>query len=347
VARFKFDVRGVEGRGATLPQGVYDAQITSADITKPDGKDERIELVVEVINNKDHNGKKLYEYVNLESEAARWKLLELLRAVGVDKDAGTLDTDKQLKGKKIGVKTFVRPADDVRGFDEQARIRRMFPLDGANQAAPAEDLSEEVEEEAVEEEGGDEITAEEVNKADRAELKQINAEAELGIKVLRSMSDDDLRAAVLKALDLTPAEEPVEEEEDEEEEVEEEVEEESGLSFDDLSGMDRNELKKLNADQRLGVRVVKSMTDDDLREALAEALEIDVPAKMLPDEPEEEGEEEEGEEAEAAAPTDDYDEWSEDDLREELGDRNLPVRGSKRLLISRLRKDDAQEGKPF
>jgi len=342
VARFKFDVRGVEGRGAALPAGVYDGQITSADITKPDGKDERIELVVEVINNKDHNGKKLYEYVNLESEAARWKLLELLEAVGVDDKHGTLDTDRQMKGKKIGVKTFVRPADDVRGFDEQARIRRMFALDGANNSAPAEDLSEPEEVDTAGEPEGEEITYEEVARASRSELKGLNTEFELGIKVLRSMSDDDLRAKVIEGLELTAPDGgvAVEEEEPEEDEVEE------GQTYEGLMLLDRSGLKKLNGDLQLGVRVVKSMTDDDLRGAIAEALEIEVPST---EEPEEEAEEAEGEEAEGSAstPADDYDEWSDDDLREELGDRNLPQRGPTGVLIRRLRKDDAQEDKPF
>jgi hypothetical protein len=337
VARFKFDVRGVEGRGASLPAGVYDGQITSADITKPEGKDSRIELVVEVVNNKDHNGKKLYEYVNLESDAARWKLLELLEAVGVADKAGELDTDRQMKGKKIGIKTFVKPADDVRGFDEQSKIRRMFPLDGANEA-PTEDLSEEAEPEAEGE--GDEITYEEVARASRSELKQLNTEFELGIKVLRSMSDDDLRSEVMKGLELSPAAEEAEEEE----EPEEEAEAEGGTSWDDLQAMDRTALKKVNAEEQLGVRVVKSMSDDDLREAIAEAMEIEVPAKEEP----EEAEEEEAEEADSsAAPSDDYDEWTEDDLREELGDRNLPPKGPKGVLIRRLRKDDAQQDKPF
>lgn len=346
MARVKFDVSGVEGRGAILPAGIYDAKVTTADVTKPKGKDQRIELVLEIINNKDHNGKKLYEYVNLESEAAKWKFLELLEAVGVKDKSGTLDTDRMILGKKIGVKTFIRPADDVRGFDEKANVRRMFYLDGANDAAPVEDLSETV---VADETEGEEITSEEVQAADRAGLKQINAEFELGIKVLRSMTDDDLRAAVLTALELTDTtvvEPETEEAEEEAEEEEPEAAEETAVDWSMLEAMDRGGLKLFNKENEVGVRVVKSMTDDDLREAIAEAMNIEVPTASPEEEEAEEAEE--GEEAEASAqPQDDYDEWDEDNLREELGDRNLPTKGPKGILIKRLRKDDAEEGKPF
>src|SRR5262245_44938438 len=127
MTRVKYDVKGVDSGRNVLPAGVYVGKITGADVTQPDGKDQRIELVVTVSENgSDYN---LYEYVNLVSKTARWKLRELLEAVevvdGSKGEAGVLDTNKMLMGKKIGVKTFIRPADDARGFDEQARIRRM------------------------------------------------------------------------------------------------------------------------------------------------------------------------------------------------------------------------------
>jgi hypothetical protein len=76
-------------------------------------------------------------------------------------------------------------------------------------------------------------------------------------------------------------EEPEEgEEEGEEEGGEEEGGEEEGDDFDD---MDRAELKRYNKENELEVRVLKSMSDDDLREAIREADE---------EEGEEEGEEE-------------------------------------------------------
>ena len=53
--------------------------------------------------------------------------------------------------------------------------------------------------------------------------------------------------------------------------------------------------------------------------------------------------EEEEEEVEADV-EDDYPEWSNADLREELDDRGLETKGNKPDLIERLRADDAEEG---
>src|SRR5262245_398843 len=145
MARVKYDVRGVEGKRVVLPAGVYNVKIVGADIGKPEGKDERIEVTFEVVGDKNNKGAKLYEYINIESEQARWKYREFLEAVGLISngkgETGTLDTAK-LVGKVIGVKTFVRAADDAKGFDEQARIRRMFEADGATSSSVEEDLDD-------------------------------------------------------------------------------------------------------------------------------------------------------------------------------------------------------------
>lgn len=60
-------------------------------------------------------------------------------------------------------------------------------------------------------------------------------------------------------------EEPEEEEEDDEEETEEEEDEDEGDEFDD---MDRSSLKAYIKDNELDITVKKSMTDDDIREAI-------------------------------------------------------------------------------
>jgi SAP domain/Protein of unknown function (DUF669) len=311
VTRFKYDVRGVEGARTVLPAGVYNVKVASADLTKPEGKDQRIEVVFEVINDKEHNGAKLYEYINVESKAAAWKLREFLEAIETIKDGkgetGTGDTSKFI-GKVLGVKTFVRPADDARGFDEQARIRRMFAAESTREED--EDLDD-----------GDDETSE-YSDMSPAELKAELAERGLSTKgktpvlIARLLEDDE------QAED--------EDTDDEDEDTEDET------TWDDLEGMSRSELRELNKEQELGVKFVKSKDDDTLRAEVAEALDIEVP--------EDEDADDEEDEDEAG---DDYDEWSDDELKEELSQRSLSTKGGTAVLIRRLRKDDAEEDKPF
>jgi hypothetical protein len=70
-------------------------------------------------------------------------------------------------------------------------------------------------------------------------------------------------------------EETEEETEEEEEEEEEAREDETGEEEDEFDDMDRAELKKYNKEADCGVRVVKSMSDDDLRDAIREAAGVE------------------------------------------------------------------------
>lgn len=309
MARVAYDVRGVEGSRSLLPAGVYNAKIAQADVTKPDGKDQRIELILEVIGDKTHKGAKLYEYINLESEAARWKLREFLEAAQVvadgKKESGTLDTTKIL-GTVIGVKTWVRPADDARGFDEQARVRRMFVADGVSAESESEDLDDD---------DTDEGEYEDMSLGElKAELKE------------RGLSTKGKKPSLIARLEESDEEEDEAEPEDEDETTGE-------YEWDDINELDKAELRALIRDEELGIKVKKSTDVDELRVEVAEALDIEVPE----DEAEEEDEDD----------NDDYDEWTQDDLKTELEERSLSTKGSKRLLVSRLRKDDAEEDKPF
>ncbi len=99
-----------------------------------------------------------------------------------------------------------------------------------------------------------------------------------------------------------------EEDEDEDEDEDEEEESEADSDEDDgLDDLDRNELKKYIRDNDLDVSVKKSMSDDDLREAIREALKEDGDE----DSDEEEDDEEEEEKPRAK--------MSMADLRKRLG----------------------------
>jgi hypothetical protein len=313
-ARVKYDVAGVEsGDRPVLPAGVYTGTITGADINKPDGKDQRIELVVTV--KEDGTDYKLYEYVNLESKTAAWKLRELLEAVevvnGKKGESGVLDANKMLMGKKIGVKTFIRAADDARGFDEQARIRRMFAADSASVSA-VEDLDDD---DTADEDNGGETEYDDMTLADlRKEARSRD------IKTTR-LGADEIIDLLVEDDEAAEGEEPEAEAEAEEPEAEED-------GYDDMS----------MADIRKAARAAKIKTTGMRRAAIVEALR-EYDAEQA------DGAEEEPE-AEAEA-DDDYDEWDVEDLRTELKDRSLATKGGKRVLIGRLRRDDAEGDEPF
>lgn len=134
-------------------------------------------------------------------------------------------------------------------------------------------------------------------------------------------------AKILKAGAVEAEAEPDEEEEEEEL---------------DLDSMSRSELKDLIKEEELEIRVVKSMSDDDIRAAIAEFLTEDEEEEAEEEEEEEEEESEEGEE-EAEDEGDNYDTLTAADLRQELEDRELNSKGTKKVMIARLRKDDEEE----
>lgn len=127
--------------------------------------------------------------------------------------------------------------------------------------------------------------ATDLSKMDRAELKAYIKEKGLDVEVFRSMSDDDIREKIAEAEKGAEAEPEAEEPEKDGEEKDGEV---------DLSELDRAGLKKLIADNDLAITVTKGMSDDDIRDKIAELLGASTEA-----EPEAEPEAEAEQEAEA------------------------------------------------
>jgi hypothetical protein len=142
----------------------------------------------------------------------------------------------------------------------------------------------------------------------------------------------DYRPTVGKVMKLQDAMEDEEEPEDEEEEESDD---------NGLSALTRAELKKYIKDNDLEVTIRRSMDDDDIREAIQELLEVQ--DEEEPDDEEEDDEEEDDEEPEAEEEEDNYDSMSIKAIRQELSDRELDTKGSKKVLIARLRTDDVEE----
>lgn len=166
-------------------------------------------------------------------------------------------------------------------------------------------------------------------------VKGGNLSAIAGKECLARLKEDtdqngDYRPRIAKLLPKGTDEEPEEEEEVDEPEEEDEEDEEPEEEEVDLDELDRAGLKALIKENELEIKVLKKHSDDDIRDLIKEQMG---------------GEEEEEEEAddEEEEGGDNYEDLSLADLKQECEDRELSSKGSKPVLIKRLRKDDSED----
>jgi hypothetical protein len=150
----------------------------------------------------------------------------------------------------------------IKGVDKQNKAGLIALLEAADTGADEVDDEDEEEDDPLAD-------------LDRAGLKALLKEHGLA-NAKKSESDDDLRARLADVVGGDDEDEDDEEEDDEEEE--DEVEEDD----DPLEGLDRAGLKAYNKENDLGVKVLKSMSDEDLeaaiRAAMGDEVEDDEPA---------------------------------------------------------------------
>lgn len=256
------ELKNAKGGTQEAPKpGLYRAKVLSID-WEPNVKDKdpRFHVVLELVSG-EAKGYRIHTYLIPGSDTAKWKFHSFLIAVGLmheKKLKGEINTDRPQDLPNLMVKT----KNETYEGTERAKENGMYPL-----------------------------------------------------------KDDD-----------PEAEEPDEDEEaEDEDEAEAEADEDEGEAI-DLDELDRNELKALIKDQGLEIRVMKSMSDDDVRAKIAEAMGE-----------EDEAEEEAEEGGDGGA--EDYNTWGLDDLRGELKSRGLKTNGPKTALVTRLKESD--EADPF
>jgi hypothetical protein len=270
-----------------------------------------------------YNGFELFKHQNvaLESEAGRVNqlLLALLdntklkppqkKAVLAAFHARQVVVDDKENITKIGTWTIpanmkigivVRPDTDQNN-EKTVGVGSFLPASQAPKGVPADEVDEDEEdaedaEEAAEEGDEDEEVTQRQEELEGYTLAKLKTLAKsLDITVKRGVKEAELIDAILDVEfpvedDDEPEEDESEEDEAEEEEPEEE-EDDAEEEGDELDEMDRAALRK--EAKALEVKVLKSMSDDDLRDALREA--------GWEGEPAEEAEEEEDEEPEPPA----------------------------------------------
>lgn len=159
------------------------------------------------------------------------------------------------------------------------------------------------------------------------------------VRVKHEMWEDEPRAKVAALMAPGSDTEPDDEDEDEPDDEDDEGTTDD-LTIEDLEEMDLDELKEIIEEEELDIRVTKRSKPETVAAKIADALELESADDEDEDEEDEEDEEDDEDE-------DDYDEWSVQELRDEAKSRELKSAGSKKALIARLRKDDAEDGDPF
>lgn len=331
MARIKYKTKGIDrkGRGPLPKPGVYTFKVTGCQVTKPSGKDRRIELIAD-INSGEFKGARLYDYINLESEAVAWKLGQFVDSLGLPED-GELDPDK-LVGETFKARTRIRGATDE--FEAKADIAQYLSSDGDEETEDDEEPDAEDAEGAEDEDGAatadDELwTREELDELSLDELKEQCEEFELDHAALlkgkkaASAKKAALAEAILEAQgggddDDAPGDE------DDELWTEEELNE---LDDDDL----KEQLGEFELDEADYVKTTgrgkQKKTTFDRDGAIAGILEAQGG-----------GEDDEDGEEEDDGP--DYEAMNLSELKKLANERGLSPKGTAAVLRKRLQKDD-------
>jgi hypothetical protein len=360
MAKVTYDVSNVDESGGFehVQPGMYIGKITEINLKdSKSGNGPMLEVILQPVKTADGKTVKVkdkkkqigrvYTYVLLEHEPSDWKLKEFTKAVGL-KDKGMIDTDK-LVGSQVQMN--LKPDTDL---DDKYRpkVGKLMAMpngkaDGAKAKAKAAPVQ------AVEDDDEDieEYTAEDLAAMDDDEL--IEAADEFEIKKpagkMNPVKKKKLIRAILEAqeeqddedgeqepeddnIDADADEASDEVEDDEEEDDTTDDEEEDDTTDDEdledtLGALDRKGLKEYIKEHDLDITVKKSMEDDDIREAITEALDAG-------------SDEDESEQV-------DYTAWSMDALKKEAQERGLSTKGSKKILAGRLSKDDEDDDNPF
>lgn len=214
MARVKFDVSSSDAEKAsqsfeTVKAGVYRGKLHKADVTKPSGKDRRIEAQYKISGPR-HIGSLLFDYINLESEASTWKLDQFLQAFGVatkKKRKGEFDTDNLLgQDVMIRVKNEMYTDPKTKEARQTAKVAAVWaPTDEDEGLEPGDEDEPDVDEEDGEDEpeAEDEVEEEtpDYSDWDLADLKAECKSRKIPVKGLK-------KSQLVAALEENDAEEP-------------------------------------------------------------------------------------------------------------------------------------------
>jgi hypothetical protein len=207
VPRIKYDVRGVDsGGGERHPAGVFKMKIKAITVEKPEGMDRRMKIEFSGTG-KHAKTMPIFEYINLESEATRWKLRQFLEAVGhiktKAKESGSYDPDDF-----VGMTINVRVREDTYNGEYSPKIGAMLKPTGDAADAddePDDEPDEDDEPDDEEEDSGDDDEDEDYSEWTDVELRDELKERDLDVPLTgrgsKKKLDRDRMIQILEAND--------------------------------------------------------------------------------------------------------------------------------------------------
>lgn len=157
------------------------------------------------------------EYTALTAKAL-WKLRDLMEATVGKAPGGKVNTRKLLDyckknvvGKPLGITLEDDEYTDDKGKTHiSSKIRDYLSIDDLNSKPDDDDLEDEDDDVEIEDEDDEEDEDDGLDDLDRSGLKKHIKSEGLDITVKKSMSDDDIRAAIREAADDDDEEEEIE-----------------------------------------------------------------------------------------------------------------------------------------
>lgn len=340
MAKIKYNVKGVETGGGPLPKaGIYRCKVTSCVDGKPADKGRRLEVVYEIQSDssgdKTHKGHKLYDYIPLERDDMDWKVAQFIRAMGMP-DVGDFDP-KETVGTALNVRVRIQPESEE--YAAKATPATLIPLDGEEDSD-----GENLEEETDGEEGGEDEawTEEELEALEKAELKEVAGEFEVAWP--RRLTDAGKAKVIAAILEAQGAAEESEDGDDEDavdgeadelwtEEELTELDDETlkGVAFGDPDDENDEGFELDESDyvtKKKNPKTKKMVTKFDRDGLIAAILEAQG-----------DGEEEAADGEEGEEPPD-YNSMELAALKTLCKERKLDAKGTKKMLVARLTKDD-------
>lgn len=250
MSKITYDVSDVDSGSdfdTPIAKGLYTCVVEEIEETVAKSSGDPMLKVTYKILNGEFKNRQLWDYIVL-TDAQEWKLSQFVAALGL-KAKGTLDTNKA-EGTKVQVRTKLEGTEDSE-YGIQARVKVVLAMpeeadeeededeDDVTEVEPEEvdsdeeeddsdeddddeddedddedDEDEDEDEDEEDEDEDEELTLADLKGYDRAQLKAVIKENELGIRVSKKMTEDDIIDKIAEAFEWDAEDD---EEDDEEE----------------------------------------------------------------------------------------------------------------------------------